>query len=70
MKGKEMNEKQSKQLHALLTQAQQEVVDSINADMPADSVPDRIAIPILNRLEREQHEAELAFEVVFNLIQW
>lgn len=65
-----MNQRQSKQLHALLRQAQQEVVDQINADMPADSVPDRIAIPILNRLEREQSEADLAFETVCNLIQW
>lgn len=65
-----MKERQSKQLYALLTRAQQEVVDNINAEMPADSVPDRIAIPILNRLEREQSECDAAFEKVFALIQW
>lgn len=65
-----MTEKQSKTLHRLLTQAQREAVDKINADMPSDNVPDRIAIPILNRLERRQEECDKAFNTVFDLIQW
>jgi hypothetical protein len=44
-----------------LRRAEKLVVDKINASMPKDSVPDRVAIPILNRLERQQGEAERAF---------
>lgn len=65
-----MTEKQSKTLHRLLMLAQQEAVDKINADMPSDNVPDRIAIPILNGLERRHAECDKAFSAVFDLIQW
>ena len=52
----------------LLDAAEGEIVDAINSRAPADSVPDRIAIPILNRLEREEIETRDAFATVRNLI--
>jgi hypothetical protein len=59
-----MNTTDKTELLRLLAIAEQEAVAAVNAQMPADSVPDRIAIPILNRLESEQAEIERAFASV------
>lgn len=59
--------------HSLITQldtAEKAIVDRINRRMPADTVPDHIAIPQLNRLEHEQGEAEKAFAEVRRLITY
>lgn len=52
-----------------LRKAEESVVESINRRMPSDSVPDNIAIPVLNRLELEQLNAEHAFSAVLRLLE-
>lgn len=57
-----------RQLLSALEQAEKLAIDRINLAMPDDSVPDRMAIPILNKLEEKQLGIEEAFALVRDAI--
>ena len=59
-----MTQSQIQRLKGQLARAENALVAQINAGMPADCVPDRVAIPMLNRLEAKQLEVEDAFATV------
>jgi hypothetical protein len=53
-----------KQLRAL----EEALQDALNAKIPADEVPDSIAIPLLNRLEARGEAITEAFDLLLNEI--
>ena len=63
------NRMKNEDILELLNEAERKIGERINERMPDDSMPDRLAIPRLNRLELEQIEVEKTFDkmrTIFN----